>query len=248
MLREQAKILNMDNAEWVALNGGGHSLGRMHADRAGFPDGSWTSSWTTLNNDYFKELIAAKWTRASGGADMKDSYVAESTLSPGTTLRMLQTDMLLKWNADYLAIAQHYASDEGVFLDAFAAAWTKLVNADRFEGSAGNACAFQPAASNGNAVTAFEAGMITLGVLGAVALLGAAIAIGVAVYAVMKIKKRNLAVVQAFTGQRAQLESTSLLVGGGGVAGGERGSGSGNRPVSMSEQELPKTNYTAMES
>jgi catalase (peroxidase I) len=36
--------------------------------------------------------------------------------------------------------AQEYASDNGAFLHAFAGAWAKLMNADRFDGPVRNAC------------------------------------------------------------------------------------------------------------
>jgi catalase (peroxidase I) len=38
------------------------------------------------------------------------------------------------------AIAKEYAADNAKFLKAFAAAWTKLMNADRFKGPAGSVC------------------------------------------------------------------------------------------------------------
>ena len=53
---------------------------------------------------------------------------------------MLQTDLLLIWDAELLAIAQEYAEDEATFLAEFGAAWTQLMNADRFSGPASNFC------------------------------------------------------------------------------------------------------------
>jgi catalase (peroxidase I) len=46
---------------------------------------------------------------------------------------MMPTDLALRWDPSLAAIAQDYAADNRLFLKNFAAAWTKLMNADRFE-------------------------------------------------------------------------------------------------------------------
>ena len=53
---------------------------------------------------------------------------------------MLRTDLLLRLDAESLAIAQDYAEDNELFLVDFSSAWTKLMQADRFDGPAGNLC------------------------------------------------------------------------------------------------------------
>ncbi len=45
---------------------------------------------------------------------------------------MLPTDMALRVDPEYLAIVQEFASDNNAFIRAFAGAWTKMMNADRF--------------------------------------------------------------------------------------------------------------------
>ena len=49
-------------------------------------------------------------------------------------------DMAVRWHAEFLSPGQEFASDETAFLRAFASAWTKLMNADRFRGPAGSVC------------------------------------------------------------------------------------------------------------
>lgn len=46
---------------------------------------------------------------------------------------MMKSDMLLRTDAELAAIAQEYAADRDLFLDDFAAAWTRIMNADRFQ-------------------------------------------------------------------------------------------------------------------
>ena len=47
----------------------------------------------------------------------------------------------VRYDSELAAIAQDFASDEVLFLGELAAAWTKLVNLDRFDGSTGSVCA-----------------------------------------------------------------------------------------------------------
>jgi len=85
-----------------------------------------------LDNTYYRALLDNEWVRTT------DGY--EPAGKPASNMTMLKTDLILRWDAAYLAIAQEYASDEDVFLAEFGAAWTKVVNADRFDGPASSAC------------------------------------------------------------------------------------------------------------
>lgn len=49
-------------------------------------------------------------------------------------------DMFLKFDAPMLAIVQEFASDNSLFMNEFRDAWTKLMNADRFDGPVNNLC------------------------------------------------------------------------------------------------------------
>jgi len=54
----------------------------------------------------------------------------------GNGLMMLSTDVAFKTDSEFSSLVQEYAVDNELFLTDFAAAWEKLINADRF----GNAC------------------------------------------------------------------------------------------------------------
>merc|ERR1712093_909420 len=103
----------------TVLNGGGHSIGSMHQQRTGF-DGEWTADPTKLSNDYFKTLLSEQWEAYTVPTTGKMQYKAN-----GKALFMLPTDLLFKIDAELAAIAQEYASDNTLFLNEFAAAWTK---------------------------------------------------------------------------------------------------------------------------
>jgi hypothetical protein len=86
-----------------------------------------------LNGKYFRVLIhgwdKGGWRRAGSQYRLwrQEVYATVSDLS------MLSDE-------DLLPIAQQFAVDEGYFRRAFAAAWTKLVSLDRFNGPTGNLC------------------------------------------------------------------------------------------------------------
>jgi catalase-peroxidase len=105
--------------------------------RAGY-EGIWGQNAATFSNEYFKYLLSETWTKYQVTASGKQQYVSES--STGHAIYMLPTDLNLRFQADFKAIAQDYASDETLFMNDFAAAWTKLMTMDRFDGPTGNLC------------------------------------------------------------------------------------------------------------
>merc|ERR1712087_682720 len=58
-----------------------------------------------------------------------------------TVVYMLTTDMLIRGDPDLALFAQEFIDDEDEFLRTFGEAWTTVMNADRFDGPAGNLCA-----------------------------------------------------------------------------------------------------------
>ena len=46
---------------------------------------------------------------------------------------MLPSDLALVHDPELLAIPEEYASDNGVFIEEFTDAWSKVMNADRFD-------------------------------------------------------------------------------------------------------------------
>jgi catalase (peroxidase I) len=50
-------------------------------------------------------------------------------------------EMAIRADPELAAMARGYASNNDKFIQGFAGAWTKLMNADRFKGPVGNVCA-----------------------------------------------------------------------------------------------------------
>jgi len=134
VLKESIQVMGLTMREMTALNGGGHSLGRMHVAVSGF-EGAWTSTPTKVSNEYFVRLLSEDWEPYTVPKTQAMQYKAK-----GKELFMLKSDLLFRTDAELQAIAQEYASDNQIFLHDFAAAWVKLMNSDRFDGPAGNKC------------------------------------------------------------------------------------------------------------
>lgn len=133
-LKESMKIMGLSNREMTVLIGGGHSLGKKHYTRSGF-NGPWTPDPTRLSNDYFQTLLSEEWEEFTVPQTGKKQFKAK-----GKDLFMLKADLMFKIDAEFLAITHEYASDNNLFLDDFAKAWTRMANADRFAGPTGNVC------------------------------------------------------------------------------------------------------------
>ena len=62
---------------------------------------------------------------------------------------MVQLYICVRYDPELLAISQEFASDNNYFVTEFSKAWTKLANADRFDGPLGNICSHRlPKMSN----------------------------------------------------------------------------------------------------
>jgi cytochrome c peroxidase len=133
-LKQAALVMGLTPREMTVLNGGGHSLGMMHQGRSGYT-GAWTSNPTKLSNSFFSTLLSETWEPYTVPHTGMQQYKAA-----GKELYMLETDMMFKWDAEFLAISQDYAGDNQLFLKEFSAAWTKMMNADRFMGPSKNLC------------------------------------------------------------------------------------------------------------
>ncbi|NCF79280.1 MAG: catalase/peroxidase HPI [Alphaproteobacteria bacterium] len=126
MLLDKAQLLGLTAAEMTVLVGGLRALG-ISADGHGV----W-SDGATLSNDWFVKLLdmGTSWSQADENLfEGKDRASGETV---GTATRI---DLVFGSNSELRAIAEVYAqSDNGEkFVADFIAAWTKVMNADRFD-------------------------------------------------------------------------------------------------------------------
>eukprot|EP00198_Chlamydomonas_reinhardtii_P000393 XP_001689728.1 catalase/peroxidase [Chlamydomonas reinhardtii] len=132
-VRDNAHVMGLSLREAVALAARPRSPSQQR--RLGY-SGAWTPAPSRLSNQYFKVLLGEAWQRGYSSEGLEEFSAAGG----GKGLFMTPSDLAIKWDAEMLAIAQEFASDNTAFLQTFAAAWTRLMNADRFDGPDGNLC------------------------------------------------------------------------------------------------------------
>jgi catalase-peroxidase len=125
-LIEKASLLGLTTAEMTALVGG---LRVLDANSGGVKHGVLTLKPGTLSNDFFVNLLdlSTRWNpRGDGtfegvGPDGKVRWTAT------------QVDLVFGSNAELRAICETYAFNRAKFEADFIAAWTRVMQADRFD-------------------------------------------------------------------------------------------------------------------
>jgi catalase-peroxidase len=131
VLVDRAQLLGLSAPEMTVLVGGLRVLGANHGDSA---HGVFTDRKGTLSNDFFKNLLKssfdAKW--ASAGED--GTFVATDRKSGARTWTGTRVDLVFGSNSQLRALSEAYAADDAgqAFATAFARAWGKVMEADRF--------------------------------------------------------------------------------------------------------------------
>jgi catalase-peroxidase len=131
MLVDKADLLGLTVPEMTALVGGMRALG-ANADGAGH--GVFTDEPGTLNNDFFVNLLdmSTVWAPVEGQA-----YVFEGRDRDSGEMKWTATevDLVFGSNSELRAVAEVYAYEGGEqqLIGDFVRAWTKVMQADRFD-------------------------------------------------------------------------------------------------------------------
>ena len=131
ILVDRAQLLTLTAPEMAVLVGGLRVLG---ANFGGSDLGVFTSRPGTLTNDFFVNLLKTstnmKWEAAS-----EDVFVARDRTTGEKKWAGTRADLIFGSNSQLRALAEAYATDDaaGAFVDAFVAAWSKVMNLDRFD-------------------------------------------------------------------------------------------------------------------
>jgi len=138
-LKYYISVMGLSNREFAALIGIGYAIGDtqncngLFCRRNTFQGSKSISE--SLSNVFFQDLLSHTWQEFSVPSTGKKMYKAD-----GKEKLMLGTDYMFYQDKELLAISQDFAADDEMFLEEAARAWTKLANADRFAGPAGNIC------------------------------------------------------------------------------------------------------------
>jgi catalase-peroxidase len=129
LLVDKAQLLGLTAPEMTVLVGGLRVLGANHG---GSKHGVFTDRVGVLSNDFFVNLLKssyeAQWTENADG-----SFTARDRKTGAETLSGTRVDLIFGSNSQLRALAEAYATaDAGkAFVDAFTAAWAKVMDADR---------------------------------------------------------------------------------------------------------------------
>jgi len=129
MLLDRTQLMGLTAPEMTVLVGGLRVLGANHG---GSKHGVFTDREGALTNDFFVNLtdIAYEW-KPTG----KNSYELRERNTGKTRWTATRADLVFGSNSVLRAYAEVYAQDDGKekFVKDFVTAWTKVMNADRFD-------------------------------------------------------------------------------------------------------------------
>jgi len=129
LLVDRAQLLTLTAPEMTVLVGG---LRAMNAN-TGNSHGVFTANPGTLSNDFFVNLVdmSNDWTPAAE----KGVFNVVDRKSGKTKWTATRVDLVFGSNSQLRALAEVYAQDDqkAAFVRDFVAAWTKVMNADRFD-------------------------------------------------------------------------------------------------------------------
>ena len=132
LLVDRAQLLGLNAPEMTVLVGGLRVLGANHG---GSKHGVLTDRPGQLTNDFFVHLLDMRtaWNPADDSSD--EAFVGSDRQSGAPRWTATRADLVFGSNSQLRALSEVYASaDAGAkFVKDFVAAWTKVMNADRFD-------------------------------------------------------------------------------------------------------------------
>ena len=130
LLIDKAQLLTLTAPEMTVLVGGLRVLGANHGKS---PQGVFTKRPEALTNDFFVNLLdmGTEW-KATADENVFEGHDRKSGALKWTGSRV---DLIFGSNSELRALAEVYGSADaqGKFVADFVAAWSKVMNADRFD-------------------------------------------------------------------------------------------------------------------
>ncbi len=131
LLLDKAQLLTLTAPEMTALVGGLRVLG---ANFGGSKHGVLTKKHGTLTNDFFVNLLDMR-TPWKATSDAKDVFEARDATTGKVEWTGTRADLVFGSNSQLRALSEVYGSADAKekFAKDFVAAWTKVMNLDRFD-------------------------------------------------------------------------------------------------------------------
>jgi catalase-peroxidase len=130
-LIDKAQLLTLTAPEMTALIGG---LRAININAGGAKHGVFTDKPGALTNDFFVNLLDMS-TQWKSIPDAQDVFEGRDRKSGSVKWTATRADLVFGSNSVLRALAEVYASSDAKekFVSDFVAAWTKVMNADRFD-------------------------------------------------------------------------------------------------------------------
>ena len=130
-LVDRAQLLTLSAPEMTVLVGG---LRALNANTDQSPNGVLTHRPGTLTNDFFLNLLdmSTEWTATSAA---EEAFEGRDRVTGALKWTGTRVDLIFGSNSQLRALSELYAQSDsqGAFVQAFVAAWTKVMNLDRFD-------------------------------------------------------------------------------------------------------------------
>jgi catalase-peroxidase len=131
LLIDRARLLTLSAPEMTVLIGG---MRVLNTNVGGTKHGVFTKRPEALTNDFFVNLLdmGTEWKAAS---DAKDAFEGRDRKTGALKWTGTRVDLVFGSNSELRAFAEVYGSSDGQmkFVQDFVAAWTKVMNLDRFD-------------------------------------------------------------------------------------------------------------------
>src|SRR5205085_6720879 len=131
LLVDRAQLLTLTAPEMTVLVGG---MRVLNANYGQTKHGVFTNRPETLSNDFFVNLLdmSTKWERSATSDGVYEGRDRSTGQSKWTATRV---DLVFGSHSQLRALAEVYASNDSkeAFARDFAAAWTKVMNLDRYD-------------------------------------------------------------------------------------------------------------------
>ncbi len=131
LLLDKAQLLTLTAPEMTVLVGG---MRVLDTNFDGAKHGVFTKNPGTLTNDFFVNLVdfSIKWNATS---DAQNFFEAQDRKTGEPKWSGTRVDLIFGSNSELRALAEVYACEDGKeqFVHDFVAAWTKVMNLDRFD-------------------------------------------------------------------------------------------------------------------
>jgi len=134
LLADKAQLLRLTAPEMAVLVGGLRVLG---ANAGNSKHGVFTKKPGTLSNDFFVNLLdmSTKWERSASSNGAGDIYEGRDRKTNEVKWTGTRVDLIFGSHSQLRALAEVYGSSDATekFAKDFVAAWTKVMNHDRFD-------------------------------------------------------------------------------------------------------------------